>query len=47
MDHFEELFEAGERLKNAGDKSHLVEDYNRILKLTKNASDKSHLVGYC
>ncbi|KAK1572357.1 hypothetical protein Q3G72_031472 [Acer saccharum] len=36
MDHFEELPEASERLKNAGGKSHLVEDYIRILKLMKN-----------
>ncbi|TXG49409.1 hypothetical protein EZV62_025284 [Acer yangbiense] len=36
MDHFEELPEAGDRLKNAGGKSHLVEDYIMILKLMKN-----------
>ncbi|TXG49407.1 hypothetical protein EZV62_025282 [Acer yangbiense] len=43
MDHFEELLEAGERLKNAGDMSHLVEDYIRILKLKKN-SEKEKLL---
>ena len=43
IDHFEELFDVGERLKNAGDKSHLVEDYIRTLTLPKD-SEKEKLL---